>query len=73
MLAPADVPFVVATIACWLVGVVLTGRAFEQPAGWAFLGLGTALAWSGFTDVYTELALIWRPDAAGRAPRRDAE
>jgi signal transduction histidine kinase len=61
-LAPADVPYVVATIACWLVGVVLTGRAFEQPAGWAFLGLGTSLAWSGLTDVYTELALIWRPE-----------
>ncbi|HEX4698888.1 MAG TPA: histidine kinase [Actinomycetes bacterium] len=55
-------PYVVATIACWLVGVVLTGRAFEQPAGWAFLGLGTSLAWSGLTDVYAELALVWRPD-----------
>jgi signal transduction histidine kinase len=61
-LAPADVPYLVATIACWLVGVVLTGRAFEQRAGWAFLGLGTSLAWSGLTDVYTELALVWRPD-----------
>ena len=42
---------------------MLTGRAFAQPAGWAFLGLGTALAWSGFVDVYAELALTWRPDA----------
>lgn len=67
MLTPADVPFVVAMLACWLVGVVLTGRAFGQPAGWAFLGLGTALAWSGFSDVYADLALRWRQDApAGR-------
>jgi signal transduction histidine kinase len=63
LLTPADVPYVVATIACWLVGVVLTGRAFEQPSGWAFLGLGAALAWSSVAEVYTELALTWRPDA----------
>jgi len=63
LVAPGDVPFFVATLSCWLVGVVLTGRAFEQPAGWAFLGLGTALAWSGLTDAYADLALTWRPDA----------
>lgn len=33
LFAPADVSFVVATLACWLVGVVLTDRVFEQPAG----------------------------------------
>ena len=49
-----DVPYVVAMLACWLVGVVLTWRAVRQPAGWAFLGLGTAIAWGGFTE---ELAL----------------
>jgi signal transduction histidine kinase len=49
-----DVPYAVAMLACWLVGVVLTWRAVHQPAGWAFLGLGTAIAWSGFTE---ELAL----------------
>jgi signal transduction histidine kinase len=48
----ADVPPIAAMIACWLVGVVVTGRSFEQPAGWAFLGLGTALTWSAFTDEY---------------------
>src|SRR3954451_9293513 len=56
LLAAADVPFVVATVACWLVGVLLTGKAFAHPAGWAFLGLGAALAWSGFTDEYSVLA-----------------
>jgi signal transduction histidine kinase len=48
----ADVPVVLAVLACWLVGVVVTGRSFAQPAGWAFLGLSVALAWSAFTDVY---------------------
>ena len=38
--------------ACWLVGVVITGRSYEQSAGWAFLGLATALSWSGFTGQY---------------------
>ena len=44
-------------LSCWLVGVVLTGRVFLQPAGWAFLGLGTALAWSGLVDFYVDYAL----------------
>jgi signal transduction histidine kinase len=39
-------------LACWAVGVVVTWRSAEQPAGWAFLGLGTALAWSSFADEY---------------------
>ena len=59
----AELPFLAATLVCWLVGVVLTGRVFTQPAGWAFLGLGTALAWSAVTDVYTDYALNWDPDA----------
>lgn len=49
-LRAADVPFVAATLSTWLVGVVLTWRAVRQPAGWAFLGLGTAMAWSGFSE-----------------------
>ena len=49
-LEATDVPYAAAILACWAVGVVLTVRAFEQPAGWAFLGLGTALVWSGYTD-----------------------
>lgn len=59
----AELPFLAATLVCWLVGVALTGRVFTQPAGWAFLGLGTALAWSAVTDVYTDYALNWDPDA----------
>lgn len=51
-LGVAEVPLVAAMIACWLVGLVVTGRSHEQPAGWAFLGLGTAIAWSAFTDEY---------------------
>jgi hypothetical protein len=50
-----DVLVIAATVACWLVGVVVTGRAPDQPAGWACLGLGTSVAWSGFCDVYSEL------------------
>ena len=52
---------------------VLAGRRRPDRAGvraaggWAFLGLGTALAWSGLTDVYAELALTWRPDAPAGA------
>ncbi len=49
-------PFVVATLTCWLVGMLLTGKAHQQLAGWAFLGLGVAMAWSGFTDAYSGLA-----------------
>ncbi|WP_051426307.1 sensor histidine kinase [Jiangella gansuensis] len=49
-----DAPFAAAMLGCWFVGVVLTWRAFRQPAGWAFLGLGTAMAWSVFAE---ELAL----------------
>lgn len=62
-----ELPYLAAMIACWLVGVVLTGRVFVQPAGWAFLGLGTALAWSAVTDVYTGQALHWEPTAPGAA------
>jgi len=51
------VPALVATFACWAVGVVLTGRAFRQPAGWAFLGLSVAIMWSAFADEYAELAM----------------
>jgi signal transduction histidine kinase len=49
-------------LACWLVGIVLTLRVPEQGAGWAFLGLGTVMAWSGFVDTYTEVALGGRVD-----------
>jgi signal transduction histidine kinase len=48
----ADVPSLVALGTCWIVGVVVTWRLPDQPAGWAFLGLGTAVAWSAFCDEY---------------------
>ena len=48
----ADVPSLVALVTCWIVGVVVTWRLPDQPAGWAFLGLGTAVAWSAFCDEY---------------------
>ena len=61
--------YVVGLIACWLVGVVLTLRVPERGAGWAFLALGTVMAWSGFVDSYTEVALGGRVDdlPAGRS------
>ncbi len=59
---PAEVLVIAAMVACWLVGVVVTGRAPEQPAGWAFLGLGTAVAWSSFCDDYSELGRLGESD-----------
>jgi signal transduction histidine kinase len=65
---PSAVPYVVAILACWVVGVFLTWRAFHQAAGWAFLGLGTAFAWSGFADlvhggallaVFNDTSFVW--------------
>jgi signal transduction histidine kinase len=54
----SDVAYVVAVVACWVVGMFLTWRAFQQGAGWAFLGLGTAFAWSAFTDEAHASALL---------------
>ncbi|WP_188111358.1 sensor histidine kinase [Nocardioides antri] len=54
-------PYITGTVVSWAVGVVLTGRAHRQVAGWAFLGLGTALAWSGLTEMYAEVALTSEP------------
>ncbi|HSV40737.1 MAG TPA: histidine kinase, partial [Nocardioidaceae bacterium] len=54
----SDLPLVLAMGACWVVGVVVTARAPGQPAGWGFLGLGTAMAWSGLADVYGDLGYI---------------
>jgi signal transduction histidine kinase len=58
----ADVLMIAAMVACWLVGVVVSGRAPDQPAGWAFLGLGTAVAWSAFCDDYSELGRLGQRD-----------
>lgn len=56
-IGPADVLYFVAMAVCWAVGVLLTWRVFDQPAGWAFLGLGTSLTWSGYAELSTEFAL----------------
>ncbi|RYP86270.1 hypothetical protein EKO23_09970 [Nocardioides guangzhouensis] len=58
----ADAVVVATMVACWLVGLVVTGQAPDQPAGWAFLGLGTALAWSAFCDEYSELGRLDQRD-----------
>lgn len=50
----ADLPLVAALLACWLVGIAVTWRAPEQSAGWAFLGLGTAVAWSAVCDIVAD-------------------
>jgi signal transduction histidine kinase len=63
--SPIDVtflPVVVAMAACWLLGVVVTGRSFEQRAGWAFLGLGAALTWTAAVDEYARLAVLAHRD-----------
>jgi signal transduction histidine kinase len=66
--APSDVTYTVAVVACWVVGMFLTWRAFHQAAGWAFLGLGTAFAWSAFADqvqggallaVFSDSSFVW--------------
>ena len=57
-----EAAFVVVLVACWAVGLVVTWHAVAQPAGWAFLGLGTAFAWSAFTEEYAELGVVWRRD-----------
>ena len=57
-----DLPYLAALLATWIVGLVLTSRVPQQPAGWAFLGLGSALAASGVFNAYTELAVVGRDD-----------
>ena len=53
----SNLAFMVGLTTCWLVGVVLTGRVFRQPAGWAFLGLSAALGWGSFSEEYAALAV----------------
>ena len=62
---PAFLPALVAMVACWLLGVVVTGRSFEQRAGWAFLGLGAALTWTAAVDEYARLAVLAHRDLPG--------
>jgi signal transduction histidine kinase len=58
----AEALVILAMAACWLVGVLVTGRAPDQRAGWAFLALGSAVAWSAFCDEYAELGRVGEPD-----------
>jgi signal transduction histidine kinase len=58
----SDLPYLTALVAAWTVGVVLTLRTPAPRAGWAFLGLGTAMAASGLFDTYADLALSRRTD-----------
>jgi signal transduction histidine kinase len=59
------VPVLLALAACWLAGMVVTGRAPEQPAGWAFLGLASAVAWSVVTEAYADAGLTGGRDLPG--------
>ena len=56
--AVSDLPVVIALVACWLMGVVVTRHAPGQRAGWAFVGLGTGLAWSAFCDEYAQASRV---------------
>jgi len=58
----ADVPYLTAIVATWTVGIVLTARVPAPAAGWAFLGLATAMAASGLFDNYADLAVSERTD-----------
>jgi signal transduction histidine kinase len=58
----SDLPVVIAMVACWLMGVVVTRHAPGQRAGWAFVWLGTGLAWSAFCDEYAQ------PGRVGEVP-----
>src|SRR5215212_721776 len=57
-----DLTLVLALVACWAVGLVVTWQVFDQLAGWAFLGLAAALSWSAFTDEYSALGVIEHHD-----------
>jgi hypothetical protein len=49
--------YLVALLAPYVVGLVLTVRVPSHGAGWSFLGLATVLAWSSFVDEYAAAAL----------------
>ena len=57
--------YLVATLVPYGVGVLLTVRVPQHGAGWAFLGLGTSLAWSAFTEEYAHAALEGALDLPG--------
>jgi len=62
----ADLPYLTAVVATWAVGSLLTARAPVPAAGWAFLGLATALTVSGLLDDYADLAVFRRTDVPFR-------
>jgi signal transduction histidine kinase len=57
--------YLVALLAPYVVGLVLTLRVPSHGAGWSFLGLATVLAWSAFVDEYAAAALSGKPDLPG--------
>jgi signal transduction histidine kinase len=52
-----DASYAVAVLVPYGVGVLLTVRVPHHGAGWAFLGLGTSLAWGAFTEEYASHVL----------------
>lgn len=60
--ALGNATYTVAVLVPYVVGVLLTARVPHHGAGWAFLGLGTSLAWSAFTEEYTSAALVGHVD-----------
>jgi signal transduction histidine kinase len=59
--AAANASFLVAILACWFVGAVLTLRVPRNAVGWLFLALAAAIAVSGTIDDYTTYALDTPP------------
>jgi signal transduction histidine kinase len=49
--------FLMAVLAPYAVGVLLTLRVPRHGAGWAFCGLAAAIAWSALSDVYATAVL----------------
>lgn len=54
-------PFMVANLSCWAVGVMLTWRAPGHVVGWLFLGLASSISIGGFLDVYANDSLRAEP------------
>ena len=55
--ALAAASYLVVTLAPYVVGLFLTLRVPRHGAGWSFLGLATAMAWSAFTEEYALAAV----------------
>jgi signal transduction histidine kinase len=58
----STIPFLVAELTCWVVGVVLSHRIPRHVVGWLFLGLGTSIGAGGFLDSFANEALRAKPN-----------